>query len=178
VSSLVVRPATPEDIPAITAIYRPAVTDGLASWEYDPPDETELRRRFEAVKAGGFPYLVAEAAGRVVGYAYASPYRTRPGYRYTVENSVYISPDAKRTGAGRALLTHLIAECTSAGYRQMIAVIGDSANMPSIALHRALGFTFCGTMHSIGWKHGRWLDSIYMQLALGEGDTTPPKAAS
>lgn len=172
--SLVVRDATPADIPAITAIYQPAVREGLASWEYDPPGEEEMRRRFDAIKAGGFPYIVAERDGRVVGYSYASAYRPRPGYRFTIENSVYVAADAQRLGAARALLTELIDRCVAAGFRQMVAVIGDSGNAASIGLHRSLGFTFSGIIHAIGWKHGRWLDGVYMQRALGEGDTTPP----
>ena len=174
---LVVRPATPADIPAITSIYRPAVETGLASWEYDPPGEGEMLKRYEVIVGAGYPYLVAESGGRVIGYSYASSYRSRPGYRFTVENSVYVSADVQRTGAGRALLETLIELCTEKGYRQMIAVIGDSGNAPSIGLHRALGFTFCGVMHSIGWKRDRWVDGVYMQLALGKGDSTPPKSS-
>lgn len=171
---LVVRPAALPDLAAITAIYQPAVRDGLASWEYDPPDVAEMIRRYEAIVAAGYPYLVAEMDGRIIGYAYASAYRSRPGYRFTVENSVYVAPDTQRAGAGQALLRELIDRCTAKGYRQMIAVIGDSGNAPSISLHRKLGFTFCGIIHAIGWKHGRWLDGVYMQRALGAGDTTPP----
>lgn len=171
---LVVRPATPADIAAITAIYRPAVETGLASWEYDPPDAAEMLKRYEAIVGAGYPYLVAEIGGRVIGYSYASSYRSRPGYRFTCENSVYIAGDVQRSGAGRALLARLIELCAAKGYRQMIAVIGDSGNAPSIGLHRALGFTFCGIMHAIGWKRGRWVDGVYMQRALGEGDSTPP----
>src|SRR5690606_16828311 len=132
-----------------------AVRDGLASWEYEPPDEAEMRRRFEVIQGAGYPYLVAERDGRVVGYSYASAYRPRPGYRFTVENSVYVAADAQRGGIARALLEELIRRCTAAGYRQMVAVIGDSANTPSMQLHRALGFTYSGVIHSIGWKHGR-----------------------
>jgi phosphinothricin acetyltransferase len=173
-ANLVVRIATPDDIPAITAIYQPAVREGLASWVYDPPDEAEMRRRFEAIQVGGYPYLVAERDGRVVGYSYASAYRPRPGYRFTVENSVYVAAEAQRGGVARALLKELISRCAAAGFRQMVAVIGDSANTPSIQLHRSLGFTFSGIIHAIGWKHGRWLDTVLMQRALGPGDTTPP----
>lgn len=174
-ADLVIRPAKADDIPAITAIYRPAVTDGLASFEYEPPGEAEMRRRFEAIIAGGYPYLVAEQAGRVIGYSYASAFRTRPGYRFAVENSVYVARDVQRSGAGSALLAELVKLCTAAGFRQMIAVIGDSANAASIGLHRRQGFAFCGVIHSLGWKQGRWLDSVYMQLALGEGDATSPE---
>ncbi len=172
-----VRSAAIADVSAITPIYQQAVLEGLASWEYDPPDDAEMRRRFEAIVTAGYPYLVAELGGRIIGYAYASAYRARPGYRFTVENSVYVATDTHRTGAGRALLSELIEQSAARGFRQMIAVIGDSANQPSIALHRSLGFTFCGVIHSIGWKHGRWLDSVYMQRALGAGDTRPPTAA-
>lgn len=175
-ADVVIRSATPSDIAAILAIYQPAVRNGLASWEYDPPDQTEMRRRYEAIVGAGYPYLVAELGGRVVGYSYASAYRSRPGYRFTCENSVYVATDVQRSGAGRALLAALIDQCAAKGYRQMIAVIGDSANAPSIGLHRALGFTFCGILHSIGWKHGRWLDSVYMQRALGDGDCSTPPA--
>jgi len=172
--SPVIRPATAADLPAITAIYQLAVRDGLASWEYEPPDEAEMRRRYEAIVAGGYPYLVAEAGSRILGYAYASAYRTRPGYRFTVENSVYVAVDAQRSGAGKALLAALIEACTARGFRQMIAVIGDAGNAASIGLHRSQGFTHCGTIQAIGWKHGRWLDSIIMQRALGYGDRQPP----
>jgi phosphinothricin acetyltransferase len=133
-----------------------------------------MMRRFESIRGAGYPYLVAELDGRVVGYSYASAYRTRPGYRYCVENSVYVSSGAQRSGAGKALLAALVEACARAGYRQMVAVIGDSGNIASIRLHRALGFTFCGTIHGIGWKHGRWLDSVLMQKSLGDGDRTPP----
>lgn len=170
---IVVRPATTADIAAITAVYRPAVLTGTASFELDPPDEAEMRRRFDAVIGGGFPYLVAAAGAQVLGYAYFSPYRTRPAYRWSVENSIYVAPDAHRRGVGRLLLVELIAIATGRGCRQMIAVIGDSANAASIHLHRAAGFTFSGTIHAVGFKHGRWLDSVIMQRRLGEGDTTP-----
>lgn len=173
-ADLVVRDATDADIPSVTAIYQPAVREGLASWEYDPPDEAEMRRRFEGIRGARYPYLVAERDGRVVGYSYASAYRPRPGYRFTVENSVYVAADAQRGGIARALLVELIARCTAAGFRQMVAVIGDSANTPSIQLHRSLGFAYAGVIHSIGWKQGRWLDSVYMQRPLGPGDTAPP----
>jgi phosphinothricin acetyltransferase len=135
-----------------------------------------MLRRFRAVVAGGYPYLVAEWKGRVAGYAYLSAYRTRPAYNWTVEDSIYVDPATQGQGMGRALLAPLIERATTAGYRQIIAVIGDSANAPSIQLHRALGFTYCGVMHSVGFKHGRWLDSVIMQRATGPGDTTPPTA--
>ncbi len=171
---LTVRDSTPADVPAITAIYAHAVTHGCASFETEPPDAAEMARRRDAVLALGLPHLVALRGGDVVGYAYASTYRPRPGYRYTVENSIYVAPAAQRAGVGRALLPVLIARCTAAGKRQMIAVIGDSANEASIALHRAFGFADAGVLRSVGFKFGRWLDSVLMQRALGDGDATVP----
>ncbi|MGB3720860.1 MAG: GNAT family N-acetyltransferase [Proteobacteria bacterium] len=173
-TDLRIRPATPEDIPAITEIYRPAVLTGTASFELEPPSVDEMRRRFETITSGGYPYLVAEHEGAVIGYSYASAYRTRPGYRFSVEDSVYVVEGQQGKGVGRALLSRLIEECTARGYRQMVAIIGDSAQWASIGLHRKLGFTFVGTLHSIGYKHGRWLDTVIMQRTLGEGDCTPP----
>jgi len=169
-----IRPAIEADIPAIAAIYRPSVLTGTASFEIDPPDEAEMGRRFQAVVSAGYPYLVAEMDGRVAGYAYANAYRTRPAYRWSVEDSIYVDPARQGHGAGRALLAELVTISTAKGYRQMIAVIGDSGQAASIGLHRALGFTFCGVIHSVGFKHGRWLDSVIMQRALGPGDATPP----
>lgn len=174
-SSFHIRDAVAGDVPTLLAIYRPEVETGTASWEYDPPDEAEMRRRFEAIASGGYPYLVAEREGRVIGYAYASAYRTRPGYRFTCENSVYVARDAGRSGVGLALLSALIERCAAKGFRQMVAVIGDSGNQASIRLHRKAGFTFSGIIHAIGWKHDRWLDGVYMQRALGAGDTSPPQ---
>lgn len=172
---LQIRAAIAADIPAITAIYGAAVRGGTASFELDPPDEAEMTRRWRTITDGGFPYIVAtDGTGRVLGYAYVSQYRPRPAYRFSVENSIYVAPDAHRGGVGRTLLTELIRRATTNGYRQMIAVIGDSGQAGSIGLHRSLGFTFCGTIHSVGYKHGRWLDSVLMQLPLGEGDTTKP----
>ena len=168
------RPARPSDIAAIAAIYRPAVLSGTASFELEPPSEEEMLRRYRAVTEAGNPYLVAEFEGRIVGYAYASAYRARPGYRFTVENSVYVSPDAQGRGVGRTLLAEVIAASAAKGYRLMVAVIGDSANFASIALHRRAGFRFCGTIHSVGYKLGRWLDSVIMELPLGEGDRSAP----
>jgi L-amino acid N-acyltransferase YncA len=169
-----IRPATAGDIPAITAIYHPAVLAGTASFEVEPPGEEEMLRRFKAVVDAGYPYFVAELDGRIAGYAYAGPYRTRPGYRFTVENSIYIAPDAQGKGIGGLLLARLVSTCTAKGFRLMVAVIGDSENFASISLHRRAGFTFCGTIHSVGYKFGRWLDSVIMQLPLGEGNTSRP----
>jgi phosphinothricin acetyltransferase len=170
-----IRPCTAEDISAITRIYAHAVRHGTASFELEPPDETEMARRQRTLIDGGFPYLVAERGGALVGYAYAGLYRVRPAYRYTVEDSVYVAPEAHRQGVGRALLDALIARCTDAGFRQMIAVIGDSTlQAASINLHAAAGFRLIGTLDAVGYKHGRWLDSVYMQRALGAGGAAPP----
>ena len=169
-----IRSAQPSDIPAITRIYTHAVLHGTASFEIEPPSEAEMARRQRVLFDGGHPYLVAEADGVVLGYAYAGPYRARPAYRWSVEDSVYIAPEAHRRGIGRTLLESLIAESERRGFRQMIAVIGDSAQTPSIELHRALGFRLIGTIASVGFKHGRWLDSVLMQRALGRGDTSAP----
>jgi phosphinothricin acetyltransferase len=169
-----VRPATPADIPAIARIYAHAVRHGTASFELEPPDEAEMTRRQRALLDGGYPYLVAESDGSVAGYAYAGPYRTRPAYRFSVENSIYVAPQAHRRGIGRVLLDALIAECEMRGYRLMIAVIGDSAQTPSIALHRAAGFKMVGAFEGVGYKFDRWLDSVLMQRPLGKGSSAPP----
>jgi len=169
-----IRAATPADIPAITRIYAHAVRHGTASFELDAPDEAEMSRRQRALLDGGYPYLVAEVDSRVAGYAYAGPYRARPAYRFSVENSIYVAPEAHRRGVGRALLDRLIAECETRGYRLMIAVIGDSAQTPSIALHRAAGFKLVGALEGVGYKFDRWLDTVLMQRALGAGMSTPP----
>jgi phosphinothricin acetyltransferase len=170
-----IRPAERRDLDAITAIYGHAVRHGTASFELDPPDASEMAKRFDAITGPGFPYLVAvDASGAVLGYAYANAYRPRPAYRFAVEDSIYVAPEAHRRGVGQALLTRLIEDATARGYRQMIAVIGDSGQSASIGLHRRNGFTFSGTMHAVGFKHGRWLDTVIMQRALGAGDTTPP----
>ena len=169
-----IRPATPADIPAITRIYAHAVRHGTASFEYDPPDEAEMARRQRALLEGGYPYLVAGIGGAVAGYAYAGPYRTRPAYRYTVENSIYIAPEMHRRGIGRVLLDRLIVECEARGYRLMIAVIGDSAQTPSIELHRNAGFQLVGALQGVGYKFERWLDTVLMQRPLGKGRSAPP----
>lgn len=171
---LLVRAARETDVPAIAAIYAPAVLQGLASFELVPPDAAEMLTRMETMLAGGHPYLVAEAGGEVLGYAYAGPYRSRPAYDGTVEDAVYVAARAQGRGVGRALLSALVAEAEARGFRQMIAVIGDSGNAASIGLHRALGFHFAGVLHAVGRKHGRWLDSVLMQRALGAGDAAAP----
>jgi len=174
--SFTLRDCDPADIPAIAAIYGHWVTHGVASFELEPPDAEEMGRRRAAILAGGYPYLVAEGeGGRILGYAYASAWRTRPAYRFGCENSVYVAPDAGRGGVGRAILGALIARCEAKGLRLMVAVIGDSANAPSIGLHRAMGFTHAGLLSATGWKHGRWVDTVLMTRPLGPGATTPPE---
>jgi phosphinothricin acetyltransferase len=169
-----IRPASSADIPAITRIYAYAVQHGTASFELEPPDQAEMARRLHTLLDGGYPYIVADIGGVLVGYAYAGPYRPRPAYRYSVEDSIYIDPGALRKGVGRALLERLIVECERRGYRQMIAVIGDSAQTPSIELHRAAGFRMIGNIENVGYKFDRWLDSVLMQRPLGPGATTKP----
>jgi L-amino acid N-acyltransferase YncA len=169
-----IRPATEADLRSITAIYEHAVRFGTATFELIPPDLAEMTRRYTALIDGGFPYFAAELDGRVVGYAYAGPYRPRPAYRFTVENSVYLDPAIHRRGIGLQLMEHLIAESDVRGFRQMIAVIGDSANAGSIGLHRRCGFQMIGTHPSVGLKFGRWLDTVMMQRTLGEGAATVP----
>lgn len=172
--TVLIRPATPADVPRFVAIYADAVLNGCASFELEPPDVAEMTARLAKIVEAGMPWLVAEVDGRVEGYAYAGAYRPRPAYRNTVENSVYVDPAAKGHGLGRRLLEALIDATTALGFRQMIAVIGDSANAASIGLHTALGFEPAGVLRSVGWKHGRWLDSVLMQRPLGDGDATPP----
>ncbi len=171
---LSIRLAEPNDLCTITRIYADAVRHGTASFEIDPPDQVEMARRYETLRSGGFPYLVAERAGSIAGYAYSGPYRARPGYRFTVEDSIYVAADAQRRGIGRALLRRLIMEAETRGFRQMIAVIGDSAQTPSIALHQAAGFRMVGTFAAVGFKFGRWLDTVLMQRPLGTGAPTAP----
>jgi phosphinothricin acetyltransferase len=170
----VIRSVRLEDVVAIHAIYGYNVLHGTASWELTPPDEAEMRRRIQNVLDQGYPYFVAELDGSVVGYTYASTYRPRLGYRYTIENSVYVKPGLQGQGLGRLLLRTLIEACETQGFRQMIAVIGDSHNIASIRLHESLGFTHAGLLPNIGFKFGRWLDSVIMQRQLGEGASTLP----
>jgi L-amino acid N-acyltransferase YncA len=169
-----IRVAEPNDLCAVTGIYADAVRHGTASFELDPPDQIEMARRYEMLRSGGFPYLVAERAGAIAGYAYSGPYRARPGYRFTVEDSIYVAAEAQRRGIGGALLRRLIVEAETRGFRQMIAVIGDSGHTPSIALHQSAGFRMVGTFEAVGFKFGRWLDTVLMQRPLGMGATTAP----
>ena len=171
---MLIRPAAPQDLPAIQPIYAHHVMHGLASFEEVPPALEEIRRRFEDVTKQGFPYLVAEEKGEILGYGYCSLYRTRSAYRYTLEDSIYVKQGMQGKGVGKALLKELIARSEALGYRQIIAVIGDSANAGSIKLHASLGFVRAGVLRSTGFKFGRWVDSVYMQLPLGQGDGSKP----
>lgn len=171
------RDSTPGDAETIAAIYAHHVRFGLGTFEETPPSVDEIRQRREGILALGLPFLVAAAGARIFGYAYAGPYRTRSAYRYTLEDSIYVAAEAARRGVGRALLARLIERCDGLGYRQMVAVIGDSDNQASIRLHAALGFERIGVQPAVGFKHGRWVDSIMMQRALGAGAATLPKAA-
>ncbi len=173
-SAPVIRDAIPDDMAAVQAIYAHHVLHGIASFEETPPDVAEITRRMRALTEHGFPYRVAELDGTVCGYAYAGPYRPRPAYRYCVENSIYMDPAFAGRGIGGALLADLIELCTEKGFRQMVAVIGDSGNAASIGLHAAHGFETTGVQRSLGFKHGRWIDQVLMQRALGPGDSTPP----
>ena len=174
-SEISIRPAAANDLVVITNIYADAVRHGTASFEIDPPDQDEMTRRFESLRGGGFPYLVAEVEGSVVGYAYAAPYRVRPAYRFTVEDSIYLAAPARRRGIGRALLDRLIEDAQRCEFRQMIAVIGDSDQPASIALHAAAGFRMVGTLAAVGHKFDRWLDSVLMQRPLGDGAASVPR---
>jgi L-amino acid N-acyltransferase YncA len=159
-SDVIIRPAAPADIAAISRIYAEAVLDGTATFEIEPPDEAEMARRQRTLIDKGYPYLVAERSGAVAGYAYAGPYRDRPAYKWCVEDSIYVAPEYHRKGIGRLLLTRLVGQSKARGFRQMLAVIGDSANTASVAVHAAGGFRLVGTFQSVGFKHGRWLDTV------------------
>lgn len=173
-ANVAIRPATGADMDAVAAIYAHHVRHGRASFETEPPSAAEMRRRHDSVVANRLPWLVAASGGVVLGYAYAGPYRPRAAYANTVENSVYLHPDAIGRGIGRRLLTVLITACEKAGLRQMIAVVGDSANAASIRLHESLGFRHIGVLRDVGYKHGVWLDSVLLQRSLGEAGRTPP----
>jgi phosphinothricin acetyltransferase len=172
---LTIRPAAPADAPALAAIYGHAVAHGFGTFEEDPPSPAEMETRRAAIADRGLPYLVAEQDGQVLGFAYASPFRPRPAYRYTIEDSVYVAPEAAGRGVGRAVLSAVVDACEAMGFRQLVAVIGDSQNAASIGLHRSLGFEQTGLGRSFGFKHGRWVDIVFMQKALNGGDTRPPE---
>ena len=174
--ALAVRDAAEADIPAIAAIYAAEVRDFVNTYEYDAPDAAEMLRRMRAVLDGGYPYLAAELDGDVVGYAYAGSFRSRAAYRWVVENSVYVAAGAQGRGVGAALLQALIDACEARGFRQMIAVIGEPTNAASIKLHERFGFRHVGTFPGIAWKQQRWLDTVFMQRALGKGNAAPPFA--
>ena len=173
-SDPVIRAAVEADLPAITRLYAGWVNDACGTFELEPPTEAEMKARFDYVRALGMPYLVAERDGNVLGYAYAGPFRAREAYRYMVEDSIYLSAEAHGAGIGGALLDQLILLCERAGARQMVAVIGDSANESSIRLHRSRGFADSGRFHAAGWKLEGWRDVIFMQRPLGQGADTPP----
>lgn len=174
-SDLIIRDVVAGDLAAIAAIYREAVLHGTASFELDPPDEAEMLARMEAITGAGFPYIVGvDANNTLLGYAYASTFRGRPAYRWCCENSVYIDENAQGKGAGHKLMVELIAQCVQRGFRQMISVIGGAEHRASIRLHEKLGFFHVGKMPATGFKHGRWLDSVLMQLSLGEGADSDP----
>jgi phosphinothricin acetyltransferase len=172
--ALNIRAVAPGDIPHVAEIYAHAVTHGTASFELQPPDLAEMERRRAALVDAGYPYLVAERDGVLLGYAYAGAYRPRPAYRSTVEDSVYVAPAAQGGGVGKALLAALIGACEERDFRLMVAVIGDRASSGSVRLHEALGFQHVGALEPVGYKHGRWLATVLMQRVLGPGATTPP----
>ncbi len=173
---MVIRPAMEADMKAIQAIYAHNVLRGLGTFEETPPSEHEMQARRESVVRQGLPYLVAELEGLVVGYSYAAPYRPRPAYRYTIEDSVYVVDGLGGRGIGTALLGELVTRCQTGPWRQMVAIIANSANAGSLALHRRCGFVQAGVLKSVGFKLGQWVDTVLMQRALGPGDTTPPEA--
>jgi L-amino acid N-acyltransferase YncA len=177
--SMKIRHALPDDLDRITEIYADAVLNGTASYELDPPSRAEMGERYNSLTDTGYPYLVAERDAVILGYAYAGPFRARPAYRFIVEDSIYVAPEAKGAGIGKALMQALIDESTVLGFRQIIAVIGDGhADSASVQLHERLGFHHTGRMEGSGYKHGRWLDTVFMQLALNGGATLPPDPGS
>ncbi len=169
-----IRPSLPADLPALTAIYTHHVLHGTGTFELEPPDEAEMARRHADVAGKGLPWLVAEEAGQVRGYAYANHFRPRRAYRFCLEDSIYLAPAAQGRGIGRLLLAELLARCEALGARQMLAVIGDAANAGSIGVHRALGFEHTGVLKAAGWKFDQWRDVILMQKALGSGAADAP----
>lgn len=175
-SAVTIRPSRDDDVPAIADIYAHHVLHGTASFETEAPGVEEMRRRRGDVLAKAFPYLVAEHDGRVAGYAYASTYRPRPAYRETVENSIYLHPDVIGRGIGRKLLLALITACEACDLRQMVAIVGDSLHLQSIRLHEGCGFRLIGVLENVGYKHGRWLDTVLLQRPLGRAAAAPPAA--
>jgi len=175
---VLIRPSSADDLPAITEVYAWNVDHGTGTFELEAPTQTDMAVRRDDVLAKGLPWLVAEQQGRVLGYAYANHFRPRLAYRFCLEDSIYLAPDAMGQGIGKLLLAELLAQCEARGARQVLAVIGDSANAGSIGVHRALGFEHTGLMKAAGWKFGRWLDVVLMQRALGLGDGCPPAAGS
>ena len=174
-----IRPAASGDVSRIAEIYGQAVREGTASYELDPPSLAEMQARFSTLSDGGFPYLVAVMPHDIVGYAYAGPFRPRQAYRFMVEDSIYVAPEAKGRGIGRMLLERLLVEARALGFRQMVAVIGDgSPESPSVRLHERLGFRHSGVLIGSGYKHGRWLDTVFMQIEMNGGSTTHPDADS
>jgi L-amino acid N-acyltransferase YncA len=173
----IIRPSSPDDLPPVASIYRWNVEHGTGTFELEGPSVDEMARRRDDVLAKGLPWLALEVDGQVLGYAYANAFRPRPAYRFCLEDSIYLAPEAVGRGYGRLLLAELLARCEAAGARQMLAVIGDSANAGSIGLHRALGFERVGLLHAAGWKFGRWLDVVVMQKSLGLGADAPAPAA-
>jgi L-amino acid N-acyltransferase YncA len=173
---ITIRPAIRDDLASITDIYAHAVTNGTSSYELQAPSLDEMTERFDALVKGGFPYLVAQGADKaVIGYAYAGAFRPRPAYRFSVEDSLYLAPDAQGRGVGAMLLQELIVACTARGYRQIFAVIGDGQpSSPSVRLHEKLGFRHSGRLEGSGFKFGRWLDTAIMQLSINGGNGTPP----
>jgi phosphinothricin acetyltransferase len=173
-----IRPSRDTDLPAITAIYGHHVLHGTGTFETTPPTEADMAARRADVLAKGLPWLVAEDAGRILGYAYCQWFKPRPAYRFSAEDSIYLHPDAAGQGLGKQLLAALVTQAEATGVRKLIAVIGDSANAGSVGVHRSLGFTPVGTIASCGWKFDRWLDIVLMEKAIGAGDTTPPEGAA
>jgi phosphinothricin acetyltransferase len=177
--SLNIRKATSGDLPTITKIYADAVDNGTATYELEAPSHAEMTTRYESLMASEYPYLVAEEDGVVLGYAYAGPFRARPAYRFIVEDSIYLAPQSKGKGVGTALILALIEACRADGYRQLVAVIGDGhAESPSVKLHEKTGFRHCGVLMGSGYKHGRWLDTVFMQLELNGGKHVDPDPRS
>ncbi|TDH37709.1 N-acetyltransferase family protein [Pseudohoeflea suaedae] len=170
---MIIRDATQADLSAITEIYAESVNNGVATYELEPPSIMEMTARFGVVTGNRYPYIVAEHDGTILGYAYAGPFRTRPAYNWICEDSIYLAPEARGKGVGSALLSELLARCEALGFRQMIAVIGG-AHPASVAVHAKAGFEHQGTLKATGYKHGRWLDTTFMEKALGEGSTTDP----